>query len=95
LRLYAGKHDGRFPVTEVPRPPLDVITGKPFVYSCTGDVARLTQPDEFHGNHREMVYEITIARPKRSRKPRVAAQARSNTELCTTTQVSPTCPTSV
>jgi len=66
LRLYAGKHDGKLPatldaVTEVPLPPLDVITGKPFVYSCTGNVARLTQPDEFHGDHREMVYEITIA----------------------------------
>jgi hypothetical protein len=69
-------------VTEVPlAPPLDVITGKPFVYSCAGEVARLTQNDEFHGNHREMVYEITIAPAERSRKPRVAAHARSSTEL--------------
>jgi len=66
LRLYAGKHDGKLPatldaVTEVPLPPLDVITGKPFVYSCTENVARLTQPDELHGDNREIVYEITIA----------------------------------
>ncbi len=65
LRLYAGKHDGALPpsldaVTDVPVPPLDLITGKPFVYALAGKTARLTLPDENRGEKKTLVYEITV-----------------------------------
>lgn len=71
LRLYAGKHDGKLPkslteLTDVPVPPLDLITGKPFDYALANDgSARLTLSEELLGSGpHTVIYEISVAAKK-------------------------------
>lgn len=70
LRLYVAKHDGKLPksleeVTEVPLPPLDLITGKAFEYSLADDgTARLTLPGEMRTAPQHLIYEISVAEQK-------------------------------
>jgi hypothetical protein len=73
IRLYAGAHEGKLPptleaITDSPVP-LDLATGKPFVYQVNGDSATLSAPEppgftrtgddqQFHG----LRYDLKLAR---------------------------------
>jgi hypothetical protein len=66
-RAYAAAHDGKLPaaladVKEVPIP-LDVVTGKPFAYTMTGDHATLKAAavnKDVKPDFQAVVYEITL-----------------------------------
>jgi len=68
LRMHAANHAGKLPKSldelnaVTPIPP-DGITGKPFEYQLTGDVAKLTLRDDHPSRSpKTKVYEITVAK---------------------------------
>jgi hypothetical protein len=64
IRLYAHENGGRLPpsLDAIKLPlPVDPVTGKPFTYQVTGEVATLTGGNPTPGNERtNRVYEIRI-----------------------------------
>jgi hypothetical protein len=75
IRLYADAHEGKLPssleaITEAPIP-LDLVTGKPFLYQVNGDSATLSAPNppgvrraayDHRAQNLAMRYELKLAR---------------------------------
>jgi hypothetical protein len=66
LRLYAARHDGKLPAKgsdlTVP-PPIDPVTGKPFVYTAEGTTAHLrggTPPGKDKSAAHQVHYIVTV-----------------------------------